>query len=255
MKKNLSLKLRHFIKRLPYAIECYEFLRILLIPDYAEDGMRLMKNAGFLQDSRFVNAYAKGLEQEPDRRTKWRSHTLMWAGYIASKLDGDFVECGVDKACFSRSVMEYVGFISLKNKTFYLFDTYRGVTDSVADDEALGAYKNEYTPSLKFVEDTFKGYANVKIVEGVVPESFQKVQIDKVAYLSIDMNHSTPERATLEYFWPKMVPGGMIVLDDYAFPDRDAQQQSADEFAKSVGTSILTLPTGQGLLIKPATPA
>ena len=65
------------------------------------------------------------------------------------------------------------------------------------------------------------------------------------------MNHSAPERAALEFFWPKMVSGGLIILDDYAFPDRDTQQRSADEFADIVGTKILTLPTGQGLLIKP----
>jgi predicted O-methyltransferase YrrM len=76
------------------------------------------------------------------------------------------------------------------------------------------------------------------------------VEIKEVAYLSIDMNIAYPERAAIEHFWPRIVPGGVVVLDDYAFAGYDEQRRSMDEFARHAGVPILTLPTGQGLLIK-----
>jgi hypothetical protein len=42
-----------------------------------------------------------------------------------------------------------------------------------------------------------------------------------------------------------------VVLDDYAFRGYERQKAAMDEFARQVGIEILTLPTGQGLIIKP----
>ncbi|MCH9703406.1 MAG: TylF/MycF family methyltransferase, partial [Chlamydiae bacterium] len=76
-----------------------------------------------------------------------------------------------------------------------------------------------------------------------------------VAYLSIDMNCALPEVAALEYFWPKLAPSAIVVLDDYAydtFNSTHEQRKAIDSFAKSVNTAVVSLPTGQGMLIKPA---
>jgi hypothetical protein len=74
------------------------------------------------------------------------------------------------------------------------------------------------------------------------------VSIERVAYLSIDMNLAYPERAALKQ--PKLSPGAMVVLDDYAWVGMHEQKEAHDQFAASQGCEILTLPTGQGLLIK-----
>jgi hypothetical protein len=65
------------------------------------------------------------------------------------------------------------------------------------------------------------------------------------------MNIANPEVAAMEFFWEKLVPGAVVLLDDYGFQDYCEQQQALDEFALSKGVSIATLPTGQGLLLKP----
>jgi hypothetical protein len=65
------------------------------------------------------------------------------------------------------------------------------------------------------------------------------------------MNNVLPEIAAIEYFWDKLVQGGIVVLDDYGFTSHLQQKLAFDEFAKRVGVLILTLPTGQGLILKP----
>jgi hypothetical protein len=64
------------------------------------------------------------------------------------------------------------------------------------------------------------------------------------------MNIAYPERKAIEHFWPKLSTGALVVLDDYAWRGYEEQMQSMDEFARSVGVQILTLPTGQGLIVK-----
>lgn len=213
--------------------------------------MMLMKNPGFLKDPAFLRAYARALEQEPGTKTRWRAHVNNWAGSYAMSLPGDFVECGVNKAFFSRSIMTYVDFQDRRDKIFYLFDTYAGIVEEQVGEQETAAYKNEYEDTYKFVANTFKDHSNVRVVRGVVPEILSTMPIDRVAYLSVDMNVAVPEKAALEYFWPRLVPGGIIVLDDYAFPGRSEQQKVADEFAQNKGVKVLTLPTGQGIIIKP----
>ena len=109
-----------------------------------------------------------------------------------------------------------------------------------------------YRGTFESVTKTFKDFDNVIIVKGKVPDTLSQVSSKKIAFLSIDMNLVYPEIKAGEYFWDKLVPGAMIVLDDYAFSaSYDEQRIAWDSFAKEKGVQILTMATGQGLIIKP----
>ena len=61
------------------------------------------------------------------------------------------------------------------------------------------------------------------------------------------MNCSPPEIAAINFFWDKLVPGAMVLLDDYGFVSYEEQKNAFDN---EKGIEILALPTGQGLIIK-----
>jgi hypothetical protein len=65
------------------------------------------------------------------------------------------------------------------------------------------------------------------------------------------MNCVIPEIKAAEYFWDRMMSGGMILLDDYGWHGFEEQKKGFDKFAMERGVQVLTLPTGQGLIIKP----
>jgi O-methyltransferase len=65
------------------------------------------------------------------------------------------------------------------------------------------------------------------------------------------MNCALPEIAAGEYLWPRMKSGAIIVLDDYGWLPHVEQKRAWDDFARERGVMVLSLPTGQGLLIKP----
>jgi len=58
--------------------------------------------------------------------------------------------------------------------------------------------------------------------------------------------------ATIELLWSKLSPGAIVILDDYAFTGFESQYRAWNDFAGSQNLMILTVPTGQGILIKPA---
>ncbi len=243
-------KLRHFAKRIPFSEDIYNYIFTAIFPKYTEDGMRVNKNIGFTKDPDFLRAYSATLKQDPKIKIRWRAHVCQWAGYHASKLDGDFVEAGVNTALLTTSVIEYINFKTITNKKFYLFDTFEGLVDDLILPEEHDILRHNYSDCYDFIVDTFKNFKNVVIVKGIVPYSLSDVKIDKVAYLSIDMNCAKPEIATLEFFWDKIVHSGIVILDDYCFSGRQIQKQYADEFAKKINVKILSLPTGQGMIIK-----
>jgi O-methyltransferase len=92
---------------------------------------------------------------------------------------------------------------------------------------------------------------NVEVIKGRVPDVLSSLAIDRVAYLHIDMNIAAPEVAAAEHFWDRLVSGAVVVLDDYGSMAHVEQKMGLDEFARARGVTILTLPTGQGLLIRP----
>jgi len=222
---------------------------------YHKDGLATVHNSDFLRGGAFGDAYAQALEAgcwvgpwgkgDP----QWRTYVACWAAKKGAKLEGDYVECGVFKGGFSRVAMECIGFGNMKNRLFYLLDTYSGIPEACfAQGEKY--HDHRYADSLAEVQRRFAAFPNARIIQGMVPETLSQVKSDKICYLSIDMNVTAPEIAAAEYFWDRMVPGAVMVLDDYGWRGHEPQMHAFDEFARKRGVEVLPLPTGQGLIFK-----
>jgi hypothetical protein len=101
------------------------------------------------------------------------------------------------------------------------------------------------------VKVNFSQWKNIQIIEGSIPETLDQVETQNVAYLHLDMNCSPPEIAAINFFWDRLVPGSVVLLDDYAYRGYESQKHAMDAFGKEKQVMIASLPTGQGLLMKP----
>src|SRR5262245_26790105 len=99
---------------------------------YDQAGLRTVHNDDFMYDPTFFRASARGLRAVKgfDNKMHWRVHVALWVAHQASKLPGDFVECGVNKGVVSSSVMEYLDWNRL-GKRFFLLDTFGGMDERV----------------------------------------------------------------------------------------------------------------------------
>ncbi len=227
---------------------------------YSQDGLLTIHNHDFMIDPSFCRAYERGVSAaESDYRWHWRVHVGLWAAHSASKLKGDFIECGVNRGFLSSAIMEYLNWDSL-GKTFYLMDTFSGLDERYVSDEELKRNKLDknkrllqnafYTRDVNSVRANFSQWNNVQIIIGPIPDTLDAVEAESVAYLHLDMNCAPPEVAAFTYFWDRLVPGGFVLLDDYAYKGGAAQKAAMDDAAATKDLKIVSLPTGQGLLIK-----
>lgn len=233
--------------------------------NYCADGLAVWgKNPEFLTDRRFLEAYACGAASghrfagaEADDgalHIEWRVHTALWAATQASMLQGDFVECGVNTGILSLAICKYLDFNRL-DRSFYLFDTFSGIPEdtarSASDLERVRQSNKFYFDCYELARSNFAPWPRAVLVRGKVPDTLRDTPIEAVSYLSLDMNVPQAEVAALGHFWPRLVRGGVVLLDDYGWAACREQKQVLDGFAASQGVSVLLLPTGQGLLIKP----
>ena len=72
-----------------------------------------------------------------------------------------------------------------------------------------------------------------------------------IAYLSIDLNDATYEMQVMDRLWKRMAVGGVLLIDDYGWQHSREQHDAWNRFARAQNVSILSLPTGQGLILKP----
>lgn len=213
---------------------------------YFNDGFATRHYVGFVHDPRFTQAFESALSHIPPHLDfsiiGWRAHIATWAANQALALDGDFVECGVWYGVLSRTICNYVDFKNQPSK-FYLIDSW-GRMEGSHDDPKYHA------DIYATVQKRFADSPNVHLVRGLVPDVLPQVTSNRIAYLSIDMNGSVAERAALEYFYPKMVPGGVIYFDDYGRGVYPGLRETVNEFLSDKPETLLHFPSGNSIIVK-----
>lgn len=190
---------------------------------------------------------------------KWRHYFVHWtaatACQIAAHGEKNFVELGVCDGLTAWYAAE-ARRQSLCDGQFYLYDAWAGMrsdllTSSEKASEGSYAFLN--------VENTkrnleFSGASDFVFNKGYLPESFSTCpNPDSVAWLHIDLNSALPTLAALDFFWEKMLPGGIILFDDFAWPGYEDTRLQIETWCEKKNIDVMQLPTGQALISRKAT--
>jgi O-methyltransferase len=198
------------------------------------------RNLGFLEDKPFRKAWETHAQSVSERGILWRTHVVTWAARQAVRLDGDFIECGCYKGTTARIVADVV---DLSARSFYLYDLFEH------DASMVHHAMPEHGPDLFEATKARFPESNIHVIRGFVPESFEQGVPDRIAFAHIDMNNAPAEIAALDAIEHRLMPGAMIVLDDFgAIPYRPQHVAETQWFAER-GRFVLELPTSQGLVI------
>lgn len=220
--------------------------RALVTPgSYFGDNMFLWsRNNSLFDDAAFVKAWQDNAVSDADRTIAWRRYILATTAFHAVQCDGDFVECGVYQGSGMKTVMDYLGGVAFP-KTFWGYDTfdYHPVPGHAFEGQVEGLFEK--------VQLRFSGYDQVRLIKGFIPDAFAMGVPDKVAFLHLDLNNADAEIATLESLFQKVVPGGVVIFDDYEWsgPYR-SQKLAIDPWLDQRRHRAVPLPTGQALVIK-----
>ena len=129
-----------------------------------------------------------------------------------------------------------------------LFDTFLGLppVNSVVD---LHHHEGEFgDTSLKDVQRFVGSEALIDYRPGVLPETFGGLDrsVIRLAHLDLDLYQGTID--ALDFIYPRLAIGGMIVLDDYGFITCPGARRAVDEFFGDLREAPIILSTGQALV-------
>src|SRR5258708_2873950 len=212
---------------------------------FADNFLTWGRNMSMLDDRSFVKAWESNVESASDRAIVWRRYVLACAAYHCVQLDGDFVECGAYTGVGIKTVVDYLGGPAFP-KTFWGYDTFEhdpSMLNHAMPEHRVGLYDR--------VQNKFSAYPQVRLIKGVIPQLFEDHCPERIAYLHIDLNQAPAEIAALEHLFDRMVPGGVLILDDYEWSGYyRAQKLAEDPWFDARHYRVMPLPTGQGLVIK-----
>lgn len=202
------------------------------------------RNLSFMADEEFMQSFIRHAVHGTDKSTIWRKAVHYWAGRHCINLEGSFVECGTYTGTTVHIIFDALNF-DIYDKTYWLYDIF-----DFKDGDKHQKLDSLGSDLYGKVVQRFSFTDKIKIIQGYVPDSFKKGTPDKISLLHIDFNNPDAELAALEELWPKVVQGGIVLLDDFGWSAYSAQTIVELDFFKKRGYSILELPTGQGLVIK-----
>ena len=208
----------------------------------------------FLQNPEFLDAYAKGIElQDKDPKSYNRIHQSIWAASIAIKNEGDWVELGSARGFIMSATLKYhKEKWNQCSKNLWLVDTFSPfvIDPTTRTQNQTGAKQPQYCDDLEKVKEHFKEFHNIHFLQGLVPDCLDRLKVEKISFLHIDLNAAKPEIAALSLLWDRVVKGGILLLDDYGGSHRKDQHDAMNGFALKHSFEILQMASGQGLVIK-----
>ncbi len=90
---------------------------------------------------------------------------------------------------------------------------------------------------------------NLIFHQGYIPDSLTEKPDppDTIFYLHIDLNSAKPTEHALEFFYPRLVGGGVILFDDYGWDAYEDTKNTIENFFKDKPGLLMKIPTGQAI--------
>lgn len=158
------------------------------------------------------------------------------------QLDGELVEVGVYEGGSAKLICEAKG-----DRAFHIFDTFAGLPEPQGADQLVHRAKM-FSCSLESVSQYLSGYSNLTFHPGRFPDTAQPVADRRFSFVHLDVDLYDSTQSSLEFFYPRMVPGGIILSHDYSV--LAGVRRAFTEFLVDKPEPLIELPTTQCLITK-----
>lgn len=174
----------------------------------------------------------------------YECYNVMSLARAMAKLPGSFAEVGCYQGTTAKLMCEVKG-----DKPLLLFDTFEGLPED-SDQDARVHSVGQYACSLEEVSGYLSEYDNVSYHKGLFPDSAVGVPEQQYAFVHFDVDLYEGTLGCLEYFYPRMTPGGVMLSHDYGM--LKGVEQAFHDFMADKPEPIIPQPTTQAMIIKQA---
>ena len=164
---------------------------------------------------------------------------------LKKEIDGHFAEAGCWRGHSAYLISTLISENTKKNQNkteFHVFfDSFEGLSEIKNEDvnvkklekNKINRIRKQFISGEEFVkEKVLKKLIFVKIYKGWIPEKFDKVKNNNFSFVHIDVDLYEPTKQSLEFFFPRLVSGGIIVCDDYNHFEFSGAKKAWDDFFK-----------------------
>ena len=157
-------------------------------------------------------------------------------------LHGEMAEVGVYQGCSARIINTASGGVPL-----HLFDTFSGLPEPGAS-EGARLSTGLYAASLVSVREFLADRRNISIHPGLFPQTAIDCPAEAFSFVHLDVDLKSSTLDCLDYFYPRMVPGGIILTHDYSY--LDGVRDAFAEFLDGRPERLIELPSSQAMIVK-----
>jgi O-methyltransferase len=197
----------------------------------------------WLEDHPFFKALAPF---DVGTRSLDRKYFLNQLTALSGHLPGDLAECG----CFNgASAVLLLRHAVERGVDLHLFDSFVGLSDPQPVDGQYWAKGN-----LKVGEEVLRrnlpSVKNLHVYKGWIPHEFHRVADRCFSVVHIDVDLYQPTWESVQFFYPRMVTGGIMVFDDYGFSSCPGAKKAIDDFLAHADERLVMCPTGQAFIVR-----
>jgi O-methyltransferase len=218
-------------------------------------------------ENKFVKLYEEGLQKVGgvwsdnfSKKLRYYSTFQMVEHVLKKDLNFDFVECGTWHGhtawVFSQLIKK-----SGQKINFHIFDSFEGGYSALSKEDKnllrtlsqseIKKQKEAFYSEESFVKNIVSEFSFVKFYKGWIPTRFHEVKDKKFQFIHIDVDLYQPTYDSLDFFFPRLVEGGIILCESYNMSELPGANKAFEEFLKDKKVNLFyETPYGGCILIK-----
>jgi O-methyltransferase len=162
--------------------------------------------------------------------------------------EGALAEVGVYQGQ-SAAVLSF--YAECFGRRLYLCDTFAGFPQEHYEEDMGEGKKAAFKDvTLEAAQAVVGRYSGIEWIVGTFPDSVTPaMRAEQFAFVSIDCDIYEPILQGLRFFWPRLLPGGMIFIHDYSSGYWPGATKAVDEFCQQNGVAGCILPDLAGTYV------
>ncbi len=171
------------------------------------------------------------------------AYQIYMAAKITEKVPGDIAEVGVYKGGSAKIICSAKG-----DRVLHLFDTFAGLPRVDEVDAVWPFYEGKFAASYDHVRTYLSHEKNVFMYKGIFPDTSDPVKDKFFSFVNLDVDTYESTKKCLEFFYPRMSAGGVIVSHDYL--TAPGVRKAVDEYFADKPEPVVETAASQCIVVK-----
>lgn len=225
------------------------------------------ENLLYERDPLFIACHDKALAAtktiaDSQKRRRRFYDLLQWFQFTWG-LNGAMVECGCWKGLSSLMMCEALRAHDpqFRGQDYFIFDSFEGLSPRRPEDEIMDEKVttrdlihnldgHHFAAAEMDVRNALQDFPEIEYIAGWLPQSLENQPERQYRFVHVDVDLYEPTHGCIEYFYPRLVTGGVLLCDDYGSLNWPGAKQAIDEFRAKNDVRFVSLSSASCVIMK-----